>query len=302
MVRKKFYIYTIIICAVLLNAKIFAQEDSTITVDPFEDNKEYDFNFSDSDWDFGSFGGKPTISINYGFSNVGINDITTKLTPVNAAEVRIGYLSEYKKFQSNFMTKYKYKYFSLANTSYDLSDKNYTIGDFRTKSWQFGFGFESGYGYKLGSVSIIPYNAYGFNWSRIDVSYPTRVEHDIDIVQYFDQSTRFGTMAEGGIKIRLITNLCLDAGYQREIVMPRVLFWKATGSVLMECAAQWGVEEFVDRVLDSSPSAAPIVNFVLKNALSYGIYELRKEKMNWPFETASPFAFNTFKVGMTFIF
>ncbi|HAW08262.1 MAG TPA: hypothetical protein DCW42_03700 [Bacteroidetes bacterium] len=62
------------------------------------------------------------------------------------------------------------------------------------------------------------------------------------------------------------------------------------------------VDSFVKRVRGYSPWATPIVNFVLKNGLSYGLYELRRSKMNWPFNSASPYVFETFKVGMSYKF
>jgi hypothetical protein len=62
------------------------------------------------------------------------------------------------------------------------------------------------------------------------------------------------------------------------------------------------LDTFINEVFKSSPAAGPIVNFVLKNALAYGIYELRQEKMNWPFSSEAPLAFDQFKVGVTFIF
>ncbi|HSP87628.1 MAG TPA: hypothetical protein VLN45_05810, partial [Ignavibacteriaceae bacterium] len=64
----------------------------------------------------------------------------------------------------------------------------------------------------------------------------------------------------------------------------------------------WALDSFVDEIMDSSPYAAPIVGFVLKCALSYGVYELRQDKMNWPFKSAAPLAYDQFKFGMTFTF
>jgi hypothetical protein len=54
--------------------------------------------------------------------------------------------------------------------------------------------------------------------------------------------------------------------------------------------------------MDSSPYAGPVVGFILKSALSYGIYELRQEKMNWPFSSAAPLSYDQVKFGMTFNF
>ncbi len=55
-------------------------------------------------------------------------------------------------------------------------------------------------------------------------------------------------------------------------------------------------------VFESSPAAGPIVNFLLKNALAYGFYELRQEKMNWPFNSEAPIAYDQFKFGVTVVF
>jgi hypothetical protein len=32
------------------------------------------------------------------------------------------------------------------------------------------------------------------------------------------------------------------------------------------------------------------------------MYQLRQEKMNWPFNTAPPLAYDQFKFGVTFVF
>jgi hypothetical protein len=62
------------------------------------------------------------------------------------------------------------------------------------------------------------------------------------------------------------------------------------------------LDKFIDEIFESSPSAAPVVNFMLKSALTYGMYELRKDKMNWPFNSDSPLTYDQFKFGLTFIF
>ena len=58
----------------------------------------------------------------------------------------------------------------------------------------------------------------------------------------------------------------------------------------------------INKIFKSSPAAGPVVNFLLKNALAYGIYELRKDKMNWPFKSEAPITYDQFKFGVTFVF
>jgi len=124
---------------------------------------------------------------------------------------------------------------------------------------------------------------------------------DIIITDFFSKTLRFGNSFQGGVQFKF-NNIGIDAAYERSVIYSRHLFWKWGGSELIEVTGQWLVDLFVEDILDSSPGAAPVVNFLLKNALSYGIYELRQEKMNWPFETAAPIVFNQFKIGVNFVF
>ncbi|HSL88694.1 MAG TPA: hypothetical protein VK870_05295, partial [Ignavibacteriaceae bacterium] len=125
---------------------------------------------------------------------------------------------------------------------------------------------------------------------------------DADIINLYDESFRFGTSGEGGLRIQFIDNIAIEAGYERAIVFQRHLFWKWAGSTVIEGTAQGLLDTFINEVFKSSPAAGPIVNFLLKNALAYGIYELRQEKMNWPFSSEAPLTFDQFKVGVTFVF
>jgi hypothetical protein len=105
-----------------------------------------------------------------------------------------------------------------------------------------------------------------------------------------------------GLKIQATRLIVLEAGYERAVVFERHLFWKWAGSGIIELAANGLLDVFIKEIFKSSPAAGPIVFAVLKSALGYGIYELRQDKMNWPFTSASPIAFDNIKFGVTFIF
>jgi hypothetical protein len=62
------------------------------------------------------------------------------------------------------------------------------------------------------------------------------------------------------------------------------------------------LDSFVRRIARSTPEAAPIVNLLLKGGLAYGLYEGRRNNMNWPFSTEPPIVEDTFKFGLTFMF
>ena len=94
----------------------------------------------------------------------------------------------------------------------------------------------------------------------------------------------------------------MEAGFERSIVFERHLFWKWAGSSIIELIAHGLLDAFINKILDSSPAAGPIVSFLLKSALGWGIYELKQDKMNWPFTSEPPIAFDNIKFGVTFVF
>jgi hypothetical protein len=93
--------------------------------------------------------------------------------------------------------------------------------------------------------------------------------------------------------------LALHAGYERTVVFPSFKVWYWLLSTIIDRGALVVVDMFVDEVEDASPYAAPVVRFVLEGALQYGFYELRKNEVNWPFDTEPPLAYDMFKLGVT---
>lgn len=308
----KYFIYPIIATLVFFSSVLFSQEDTTKTIREtndrkwrWESSKENDYDF-DFDFDFIGKISKPAISFNYGVTQLKRKDIVTNnLVDPMSFELRLGTIKQKTLYDKEDLIKEYYNYFMLSNYSSYLRNKNSNISDINTDTWKFGFGNQIGYGYKLSqSFGIIPYTESSLNWSRINFAYDTNFvgSNDIKIFEMYDESFRFGNSSSGGIKIQAFENLSLDFSYERKIVYQRVLFWKWAGSSIIELASQGLLDNFIDKIFESSPYAAPIVSFVLKNALSYGIYELRQEKMNWPFNSAPSLSFDQFKVGITFEF
>jgi hypothetical protein len=113
---------------------------------------------------------------------------------------------------------------------------------------------------------------------------------------------RFGTRNGAVVRFHILPLLAIDASYERSVVYRRHKFWEWLGGVIVQGSGDWLLDRFVDRILRSTPEAVPVVNFVLKNALSYGVYELRKKNGNWPFESEAPISNDTFMVGVTMVF
>jgi hypothetical protein len=311
MFRKLFF------CALSLilisNIKLFAQVESDSTREYRQNNFWYDWDNSEwSDW---GFHGKPFIEVNYGFGIPKHDKLVSKIADVGAAEIKLGYATQDAGYYDNLIDFHdKYAFFSKLSS--ELKSTSSKLGEMKSDLWRFGLGNRSGYGYRLGGFSILPYHGGGFVWSKLDMKeYPAQfytllnppmelsdARNDTDILNRFHDSFRFGTFSEGGVRFEVASFVSMDICYEAEVIFPRYLFWKHAGSLLIEEGTMGVLNHFIDKISDSSPYAAPIVNFFLKNGLSYAFYSLKKTNMNWPFSTESPLTYETIKFGLTFTF
>lgn len=304
----KFKLLVILLTFFSLNFSV-AQQDSSKSSDDWD----WHWNWNEwEDWenwgfDFGFGKSRPAISLKYGLGKLDRNDLQSEFVDPNLFELKLGYTKDRSAWETDYIVNHSYRFIYLSNESNKLSGNEAIGTQIESDMWRFGFGKLHGYGYKLGeSAAIIPYYSYTMNWSRIDFKYPDVqtlvVDNDVEKLNLYNESFRFGTSNEGGVRIKIIDNLILDAGYERSIVFQRHLFWKWAGSAIIESAAQGLLDGFIHEIFESSPAAGPVVNFLLKNALAYGLYELRQEKMNWPFNSEAPIAYDQFKFGLTVVF
>lgn len=279
-------------------------EDTTYNDNDDEDwgewEKEWDKEFDNWEEEFGHFRlkGKPSVSLNYGFAKMKRKDLTGEFTDPASIELKIGYINERTVKKNENIIDYDGHYFHVSNINSDLGSDS---SDYNSNNWKFGLVASSGYGYKMGNSSILLNHGFSLDWTRLDVK-SDFISADSTTLTRYNRSFRFGTSWDGSVQINVIPQLGIDLAYERAVIFERHLFWKWAGSFVIEAAGQIAIDHFISEVLKSSSYAAPIVNFVLKNAFSYGIYELRKDKMNYPFETAPPVAVDQFKVGLTFVF
>src|SRR3972149_7139917 len=268
------------------------------------DSFDFDFDWGKETMDFG-LKGSPTISFNYGQSRINLENFSGDFSNTNYPELKLGYTDIRHSKYSDDLLRYRFNHLFLGNFFTKVKSNNSVNQSIHTDMWRFGFGWALGYGYNLGNSSILPYHSTSLAWSRVQIDdtpinqpVPTQLNDDRYILDLYDQAFRFGTGAEAGIRFKIIPLISLDVSYERSIIFERHLFWKWAGSGIIEMASQGMLDHFLGKIGKSSPLALPIVSVILKSALSYGIYELRQEKMNWPFKSAAPLSYDQFKVGV----
>jgi opacity protein-like surface antigen len=280
----------------------FAQEEDSLSTRSGHHHWYHwknDFNFLHE-----GFHGRPSLSFLYGFSNMNLKDAKRTYADPDLMELKIGYTSKKSTWNDDNIFEYSNKYLQISYFSTELANTP-NNSDVQSKMWRIGFGKASGYGYDFGGFNIVPYHASGLTWSRVEML-PDKIQTFAALppsgLEDYDETIRFGTSAEGGLMFTFANHYTVEAGYERSIIFRRHLFGKWVMSAIIEDAAQSLLDGFIGDILDHSPEAVPVVNFLLKNALSYGIYELRQSKMNWPFNTEPPLSYDQFKFGVTVVF
>ncbi len=268
-----------------------------------KDKDKWKFKVFEDDYFYKS---RPTVDITYGMSKISLKNSNLDFRDAGLMEMKLGYTYLQKSRYSKNISKFENNFLLVSYISSKLNTKNNAAED---KTWRFGLGSSNGYGYMLGKKSsLVLYNASSIVWTRYDDGFSSPLtQEEANSYRYgtlsvFNQSMRFGTNTEAGIIIPIAGFVNLQAQFDRTLVFPRHLVWKHLGSVMIEAIGQGAIDGFIHAIMKSSPMAGPIMNFLLKNALSYGIYELRREKMNWPFESTEPLLFDSFKAGFTFTF
>lgn len=247
---------------------------------------------------------EPTIELIYGFGNPVIKSFDSDFEKVNLAEVRFGFNNYDILGNNKNLIDFSFNYFFIGNYSSNWNSKaKENSSEFNTDSWRFGFAWSDGQGYKIGKeTKIILYQTDAWTWTKTRFIDSSLILVENNKMNKFADEFHFGDYFEGGIKFEIYKPFAINLSYQRGIVMPRHLFWYWLFSGTVERSGDFIVDWFTKKINKASPTFGPIAYFILHNAYSYAFYELRKSKMNWPFNTTEPLMYDGFNLGLTFTF
>lgn len=253
-------------------------------------------------WDWYS-SSKPFIEFNYGIGNLKHKDFSGAFGKIGQGELRLGFSEQDFMFEKTIL-ELRDKYLLISYYSFDLQGQKAAANELRAQMSRFGFAMRHGYGYHAGLFTFVPFNSHGYIWSRLDMKdMPSALNAaDNKIIERYNKSFRFGDITEGGLRISVGPMIAIQGSYEASIVFPRHVFWPWAGSAVIREAGNGMIDWFVDEIFDSTPGAAPIVDFLLKNGWNYAFYSFERDKMNFPFNSEKPLSFETVKFGLTFSF
>ncbi|MGB9664098.1 MAG: hypothetical protein ACPL25_04145 [Ignavibacteria bacterium] len=241
----------------------------------------------------------PYLRANYGYTRFAHKNAIQDFHDIGTIDFQLGYTKTFSKNRSYIVgIKDRYLFLSLNNKSYY---KPAVTNPNKLSNYQLGLGTSESFGYKFGELKFIFGTGKDFNWTKTSFN-RADVGPDTLILDLYRDAVRFGEAYQASATLKFFDFVGINFNYKYGVIFPRHMFWKHLGSFVIEEAAQSLLNEYLEKVFSMRPAAGPIINFILRSSLSYLFYELKKERMNWPFKTTSPLTYDVYTVGLRFTF
>lgn len=172
------------------------------------------------------------------------------------------------------------------------------------EGWRFGFHLASGHRFAAPSHSgLYLLHSGGWTWSYIrsgssptgDSALIARAEAEVESYR----RSHFGANTAATIGYSIAGIVSVEASYQRVLLYKNHVFFPWLGSLLIEGIAQSLLGASLWEAEQRNPPAAAIATLILRSALSWGIYELRRTSgQHFPFGGNTPMFWDEFRIGM----
>lgn len=277
---------------------LYIDEDREINIDTMETNQDEFFDFKEFKFRFRKES-HPYLLVRGGLNQFAHKSVIQNFRQLGSLEVQLGYTRSFKKSRSYLISnKDRYVGFNLNNKNLYKSS---SLKPIELSNYQLSIGQKEDYGYKIKDVKLLFGTGKEFNWTHTTLNQNIGTS-DTLILNFYKDALRFGEAYNSEFSFQLFDFVSLQANYKYGIIFPRHLFWKHLGSYVIEEAVKSLLGEYLERVFSMRPAAGPIVNFVLQSSLNYLFYELKKERMNWPFKTVQPLTYDIYTFGVKFTF
>jgi len=248
--------------------------------------------------------GAPTIAIYGSMNYFGLNQFGKSFQPNESFKIKLGY-SMLKRFEKILMES-QFSGIDFEMTNLILNEK--LEKDIIVDLINFGVSLDRNYGYNYDNIFISSNKNFGIFWTEMDYSEKSNILPLDNLIssypkfsKYLDE-TKFGKLTADGISITFYKKFNMHFNYELLNIYPAYLFWKQTGSIMIEFAAWALIEEFIKEIEKTSPELAPIMSLALNAGFSRAYFEIRKNKMAWPFKSREPLNIRKVTIGISYIF
>ncbi len=248
-----------------------------------------------------------SFSLSYGKATLQVPDVWIPFQSLDELEFRLGGLSTtaLKRTPSVAKADCDDLYVQMARSDI-VSGLNSSLH--RASAWRGGFSLGSGYAYMRDSTR--PDWAFihsgGLCWQSLhtEVAQSGTIaadKNDRQIVQ--ELKGGFATHSGFSIHYGLSSTIGVQLCYERNMIFQGFSFSNWLGSLTLEGLCQLALSStLIKRIEAKSPVSVPLAALVLRSAVSYGFYELRRSSQHFPFGGAEPLMSDALRLGLTFAF
>lgn len=249
----------------------------------------------------------PYVDVLYGESHIQRNGMSGEISNVTIYGISLGLKKEkeHKESDDIIVQDKNGLTFSLGRAPQTAqSDSTYwnipVVSSNTLEFWSLGSVNGTGYGYKFGNNVLMLNVEDNATWNSFSPRSFDIMQNPTDwqYMRDMDGTMRLGSSMTSSIECRLGNTLTLNGGYTWNQVLPRHMFWYWLGSEVIEGLAGAAIDNVISNFGNISPKSLPVMHFILKSALLYGVKELRRTHMNWPFETATPMNITYWNIGV----
>lgn len=300
--------HLLLLLALVLPLTLHAQQDSTETDSTDRAPSgiragRRGFSISSGSLSLGLFS-KPSISLHYGFVFPNLKGVGTSLASPRLLELRAGSLSYDTIPGTLSVAKVARDGLFVGIFSPEYGGKADSLAPF-TEGVRGGLFFSSGYSYmrapKEPSLTLL--HDGGLVWTSLSMKKLPLASPDSAALAPFSDNFRFGNQTGFSLRYNVTDAITLDASYERTLMYNGFSFFSWIGSTALEGIAQGVLTGMViGSMEEKSPSSVAVANLILRSALSFAIYELRRGSQYFPFGGNNPLCFDVVRVGMSFNF
>ena len=194
------------------------------------------------------------------------------------------------------------EYVGFENISSHFKPKDWLIDGNSFDFWRFFGGYLNGMGYMTGGLILSLNHASFIGWTHNDIELHSLNPKNEEVLQQYDSKYKFSTGFEASVHYELLTNLLIRTAYSRSIIFPDLKFLPWLPGVTLELLIQRALDLYGKNLLEEIGPWYPLINFAVKNSISYAFYELRKNNMYFPLSSDKPMNIQNFSVGISLIF
>lgn len=293
----------------------------------FAENRTQNRNSNDSSWTLENFLGglnnydsdkknHPLLKFE-GISNaIAVPDTKLDFAPLKGIDITYGFLRNINDFVEYYKYDRDYRYMAnskeVENIVYFGSEQAflgiYSSGlnlnepiNQKCESWNFGFSYENGYGYRMDE----DWNIYLSHRSAMFFTHLDFENHLLEpfhVLKQFDETIKFGMQYAPSLKVQYSKSVSLNFSYEYSLAYKDFRFGRYLAGYVFESLAQRWIDTQEKEYLAYFGKYYPVFYFAYKNAVSYLLYSQRKEQEYFPFGGAKPVRFEGYKLGFEFDF